>query len=292
MSRLRVGIIGLGRRWRRAWLPALATLGKQYEVCVVHDPSPERTAREAGLLECRPAPSASDLVADATVEAVIVADPPWYRLWPVELALAAGKPVLLGGSAALADPRLDALADATIDRNLPVLAPLWLADSPAMLRLRDLLAGQFGPVHLVIGQCARPGTGVPTTAPDSGWVQMAAACATLLGPAGASELARALSTPDGGPTVRLLAWREPGRQRAGVRLRVVAERGAATATLPSRLAWSDPAGQHVWRAPPGWSAALVLLERFRRACREGAAAEPGLDFARRVLRCLPAGGGL
>lgn len=238
---------------------------------VVHDAVTLRTRRAAAALTCHAAGSVTELVESPEVEAILLADPQWHRLWAVGAAIAVGKPVLIGSSAALDDPHLAMLASQT--RGVPVLTPFWLAASPSVLRLRDLFAGQFGNARLMIGQCAAPAHRL--AGPPASAIQVAAACAELIG-------LEALGTP----AVRLTAWREPGRARASAWLRVVGERGAATVVPPGRLSWSDPAGSHTWRAPDGWCAAGLLLARLRRAVREGVTVGPPLDFAAEVVRAV------
>src|SRR5437588_792456 len=46
-QRLRVGVVGLGARWRRHYRPALAALADRYAVAAVTDPSPRRAAAAA-----------------------------------------------------------------------------------------------------------------------------------------------------------------------------------------------------------------------------------------------------
>src|SRR5262245_37514254 len=105
-QRLRVGIIGLGRRWQR-YQPALMALRGLFEVVAVCDPHPGRAEQAARSVGCPAADGPTDLLERDEVQAALLLDPPWYGLWPVEQACRVGKPVFcaapLGGDDAFAD---------------------------------------------------------------------------------------------------------------------------------------------------------------------------------------------
>src|SRR5689334_12805513 len=92
-QRLGVGIIGLGRHWRRRYAPALRALADLFEVAAVCDQIAQQAAAEGTRLGCPAAAGPSDLIERDDVEAVLLLDLGWPRLWPVERAAAAGKPV-------------------------------------------------------------------------------------------------------------------------------------------------------------------------------------------------------
>src|SRR5689334_4926933 len=91
--RLRVGIIGLGRQWRRRYAPALQALPALFELSAVCDQIAQQATAEAARLRRPAAAGPSELIERDDVEAVLLLDLGWQRLWPVERAAAAGKPV-------------------------------------------------------------------------------------------------------------------------------------------------------------------------------------------------------
>ena len=91
---LRVGVIGLGPRWQKRYKPALLAMRHRFRVALLCDAVPQRALREAKLLGCRAVGGPTALVEDDTVEAILLLDPSWYRLWPLEVACRIGKPVL------------------------------------------------------------------------------------------------------------------------------------------------------------------------------------------------------
>src|SRR5438132_5371930 len=90
---LHVGVIGLGKRWQRRYRPALLALRDRFRVSLLSDAVPQRALQEAKLLGCRAVNGPTALVDNDAVEAVLLLDPPWYRLWPLELACRFAKPL-------------------------------------------------------------------------------------------------------------------------------------------------------------------------------------------------------
>ncbi len=89
---MKLGIIGCGDflRWQA---PSLSS-STRLSVASVFDPSAERANHWATKLGARVAPSAEDIIADPTVDAVALFMPPWLRADPFIAALKAGKHVL------------------------------------------------------------------------------------------------------------------------------------------------------------------------------------------------------
>src|SRR5207237_4199630 len=95
---LRVGVIGLGPRWQRRYKPALLALRRMYEVRVLFDQIPQQATREARRLGCDAVTGITSLLESDDVDAVLLLDSQWFRLWPIEQACRCGKPVFCGVS--------------------------------------------------------------------------------------------------------------------------------------------------------------------------------------------------
>src|SRR5205814_2231059 len=145
--RIGVGVIGVGANWRRRYRPALAAPGGPFRVHAVFDPAYDRAAGAARELGCAVADSLTALVEAADVQAVLLTGSGWYGLWPLELACRHGKPFLCSASAALADPRLEAVTTAAAP--VPHVIDLPGHHGPAFERLQQLLADRLGPPRLV-----------------------------------------------------------------------------------------------------------------------------------------------
>ena len=147
-SRLRIGIIGLGRRWRR-WRPALHELRGRVAVRAACDQRSIRAERAARELGCAAEAGPTDLLDRDDVKAVLLLDPQWFGLWPVGRAARLGKPVLCAVSPACDDAHADDVMRRVREAGLPVMAPAALALSPAATRLREWLAARPGGARLV-----------------------------------------------------------------------------------------------------------------------------------------------
>src|SRR5262245_57065047 len=153
---VRLGVIGLGPSWRRRYLPALAEQGARFRLAAVADPCAGRAAREARRLGVRCATAITELIDGTDVEAVLLLGSPWFRLWPLELACAAGKPALCSGTDLLTDPRLSEVAARARAAGVSVSAELRPDLAPALARARQLLDDRLGPVRLVVAESVRP----------------------------------------------------------------------------------------------------------------------------------------
>jgi len=288
-QRLRVGIIGLGRRWRRRYAPALRALSDLFEIAAVCDPIPQQAAAEAARLRCPSSAGPSELVERHDVDAVLLLDLGWQRLWPVERAARAGKPVFCLPALEDDEANADAVAARVGQAGLPMMMAAGVSFTPAALRLAEFQRERLGPVRLLVCEAisGRPG------APDSGtlaWLLslLGAAPATVTAAGGESAgLVSLTLEAAGGRALQLTHWHAPGA-RPGLRLRVVAERGQATVEGPRRLSWADAGAAHALTLPRGGPAERLLLTGFHRALTQGQALSPSLSDAHRALVCLRA----
>jgi predicted dehydrogenase len=293
-SRLRLGVIGLGRRWPR-YRRALAALAGELRVAAVHDDSPGRAQREARELGGEAVGGVVELVERPDVEAVLVAAPGWHGLWPAERAAAAGKPVLCAVSPAEDEGHADA-ARALVG-DAPVHVALW----PALTLVRESLAERceesLGRPLLVQASWLRRGEeGLEDALSSPAALALVRACADLFGSDPVSVAAQEAAGREGfaslvlefeqGLVAQLTLWGGPAA-RGGCGLRVEAEGGSAWAELPRRLGWQDADGRHSHELPSGLAEVLVV-DRFLDAAREGAAPACGLAEACAALDWLRA----
>ena len=293
-QRLRVGVVGLGARWRRHYRPALAALADRFAVAAVTDPSPRRAAAAARRLGCAAAPGVVALL-DQRLDALLLCGRPWYRLWPLEPACRVGTPVYCGPSLAHDAGRADALVRQARAAGLPVMAELLPRLAPATDRLRRLLP-RLGRLTAVVATAERPRRAAGADAARAAGLALLDWCAAVLGrpPAAAHGVA---APADGHAAWRLdfadavgqlVTWPGPGR-RGGARLRVVGERGAAEAVLPGRVRWRL-GGRRYAAAASAAPPVRRALERFHAALSAGHAPEPNLDDAYQALALLRAAG--
>jgi predicted dehydrogenase len=287
--RLRVGVIGLGRQWRRRYAPALQALPALFELSAVCDQIAQQATAEAARLRCPAAAGPSELIEREDVEAVLLLDLGWQRLWPIERAAAAGKPVFCLPALEDDADNADALARRVGEARLPVLMGSAVAFTPAALRLAELSRDRLGPARLVVCESARRRGG----APDSG---LLAWLLSLLGAAPQAVTAAGSETAglgcltleaDGGRALQVTRRQGPGT-RPGLRVHVAAERGQLTLEAPRRLSWADADGAHALSLPRGRPTAEVMLTYFHHAATGGQPPGPGLLDAYQALGCLRA----
>lgn len=295
--RLRVGVIGLGRRWRR-YRPILARLRDHIEVRTVCDQLARRAEIGARRLRCTASAGPVELLERGDVEAALLLDPQWFGLWPLEHACRAKKPVFCALSPDSDDAHADALHQQIQESGLPVFLALGPVLAPATMHLRELLTHRLGRARLVRADWAvTPArTGPPRDLLQSPAVlPLLAGCAWLM-----DDVPRSVWTIDGegGSFVsvivqfggdrlaQLTLWTAEAGRTPG-RFEVVAEAGTATAELPRHLRWRDNDGQHGQRLPPR-SAEQNGLERFVLALRSGQPLRPSFQDAYQALTWLRA----
>jgi predicted dehydrogenase len=292
--RLRVGVIGLGRRWQRHYRPALLALSGLFEVAAVCDQVPQRTAQEATRLRCTAAAGPAELI-DGDLDAVLLIDPQWFRLWPLGHACRRGKPVFSCGALEEDEEHADALCRLAIESGTPVMMASPPPFTPAARRLAEVAGERLGPVRLVVCEVVRPGRGQTAGGRLLGgqgsgllaWLaSLAAAEPEAVSACGDGGFASVTLRCREGKTVQVTRWRAPGAASA-VRVQVVGERGQVTADLPGRLSWHD-GGRHALALGRGRPMAEALLERFHQAVATGETPQPGLGEAHRALGWLRA----
>jgi predicted dehydrogenase len=289
---LRVGVIGLGPLWHKRYKPALAALRGRFQSVAVCDQVEHHAALEARRLGCAAAPGPTDLLENDAVEALLLLDPQWYRLWPVEVACRLGKPVFCCVPLDLDDGRADDLCRQVRESGLPLVLEMMPRWAPALGRLKEVLDTRLGPCRLLLGEVVEPEPARPGDQPElSGETALLDCCSGLIAgePVGVQALGLAaggltslLLEFDDGRGIHLSRHRVP-RSRGGIRLQVVAERGTATVEFPHRLHWTDADGSHTYVAHLDRPLSQLLLEQFYDVARTGRAPEPSLDEVCRLL---------
>ncbi len=292
--RLRVGVIGLGRLWKR-YRPLLARLREHVEVRAVCDQVLHRAEFVAQQFNCAAAIGPVELLERPDVEAVLLLDAQWYGLWPLEHACRVNKPVLCVPSPASDETHADALHQQIQSCNLPVLMALSPLLASATRQLRELLTHRLGQARLVrADRSVGPHANGDLLAKDS-VLPLLAACAWLL-----DDVPRSVWTLDGERASFVTVMLRFGCDRLAQvnlwtatagrtppRFEVVAEAGTATAELPRQLRWRDADGQHAQRLPLR-SAEQSSLERFILALRAGQPLRPSFEDAYQALSWLRA----
>ncbi len=305
-ERLRVGVIGLGPRWQKRYKPALRALRKQFELRALCGQVQHRAALEAKRLGCDAVDGPTQLLERDDVEAVLLLDTQWFRLWPVEQACRLGKPVFCCSSLELDDAHADVLHQHARASRVPVVMEMLPRFAWVSSRLRELFEGELGTPRLLLCNLTqargslrhskRRQTSRLCELLGSAGITLVDWCLWLLGGKPQKVLATGseglgfgsvLLELSDGRAVQITRHRGPGPRRA-LRLEVVTERSVATAQLPRQLTWITPDGQHSHRPVRPVPLGRVLLENFWQIVRGSIPAEPSLADAYRALGYLRA----
>lgn len=293
--RLRVGVIGLGRRWRR-YRRLLSRLREHVEVRAVCDQIARRAESEAQQFDCAAAAGPVELLERPDIEAVLLLDSQWYGFWPLEYACHTRKPILCAVAPAGDAAHADTLRERIRSSSLPVLMALPSLLTPATRYLRELLTHRLGQARLVrVDWNTSPSHPGVDLLSQPAVLPLLAACAWLL-----DDVPRSVWTVDGDSASFVALFLRFGSDRLGQinlwttpvarsapRFEVVAESGTVTAELPRQLRWRDADGQHAQRLPPR-SVEHSSLERFILALRDGQPLRPNFEDVHQALTWLRA----
>jgi predicted dehydrogenase len=304
---LRLGIIGLGRRWHQRYKPALRVLRNRLAIRVVCDQVQERAAREARRLACAHAGGPTQLLEREDVDAILLLDRQWFRLWPLERACQVGKPVFCSCSLEEDDAHADLLHRTVLESRLPVMVEMLPGIAPVTARLRQLFETELGTPRLLLCDVRRSASTSSRLEParvsepssvaglfGGNGIALLNWCAGLLGgePIGVtarslqlSRFSSALLEFAGGRGVQLICRNGLATKRM-VRLEALAERGSAVVEWPHQVSWSTRDGSYSHALRGQGSFTQLLLEHFRDAVQAGRPLTPNLENAYRVLRWL------
>jgi predicted dehydrogenase len=293
-SPLRIGVIGLGRRWPR-YRQALLALSREARLVALHDPAAERAEAEARDLGCDAAGGVVELVERADVDAVLVPGGAWHGLWAVERAALAGKQVLCAVSPVEDEAHLDRVPAGRA--HFALWPALTLAREALAERLRESLGQPLFAQATWTRQGDRDLLGSP------GGLALLRACADLF--AAEPRSVAALPSPaavdcaillvefDEQRLAQVTMWGGPAA-RPSLAVQVEAEGGSARLELPRLIEWHDHEGRHSLQLPAGLAEGLVL-DRFVQAVRDGepvcnlAAARAALGWLRAARRSRETG---
>jgi len=314
-------VIGLGRLWETRHKPALSRLRDRFQVTAVYDQVMRRAEIEANQLGCAAAEGLVALIERPDVDVVYVLTPQWFGLHPIEIALAAGKPIYCALPLSSEPEELESLA-ALVDRSgVPFMPEFARRFYPATLRLRELLATKLGLPRLILGQNRlfgfdRYGQPGPTTqiapAPlriDPGSYLLDWCCflfqdqpTAVQGYSGQvlpsaceggafPDFESFVAEFDGGGMAQVSfgryhrnPWGEASRFLPQSGFQVFAERGAAWLELPDRIQWSDLEGTHDERLPLEPTVGDVLSDQFHRLVRGDQSLTPTIHDALAIAR--------
>jgi predicted dehydrogenase len=298
--KLRVGLIGLGEGWENRHRPALRALADRFEVRAVCDQVKHRAQWAAAEFGAKAVDGFRALAAREDIDAVLMLAPQWYGSLPILAACDAGKAVYLGHGLALEAELAETIRQRVEKAGVAFMAEFLRRQSPATLRLKELIATRLGPPRLLFCHhrllIAESSDRAPPCRPQPSifqelveqvdWCRYVVAkephwvtgirCAGG-GESGTDYQMMSLDFSDGpepgtGAVAQIscgryfpASWREAITYRPLAALQVCCEHGIAFVDLPSTVIWFDEAGRHQESLDGERPIGEQLLTQFHRA---------------------------
>lgn len=152
-SRVKVGIIGLGRSGWNIHAKTLKEMGDHYQVTAVADADPQRLEEASKAFGCRTFADTNELIAADGLDLLVVASPNIYHVDHAVAGMKAGKHVVCEKPMALSAAEADAVIEVSAQTGR-VLAPFQNRRyEPHFLKVREVLdSGLLGDI-LQIRMC-------------------------------------------------------------------------------------------------------------------------------------------
>lgn len=319
--KLRVGLVGLGPAWDYRHRPALLSLGERFQVCAVSEQIGLRAKQVAGEFGATAVDGYRALTQRPDVDAVLMLSSQWYGALPILAACDAGKAVYCAAALDLEPGQAGDIKSRVEKSGIAFMAEFPRRQSPATLRLKELIATRLGAVRLVfchqrlvVNQQKENATkrfGSPVTRE---LIELVDWCRFVVGnnPVSVTGVSHAAaSAPSGedyhmmslrfpsdagnpdGPVAQISCgrylpndWKEAVSFRPPAGLQVCCENGVAFVDLPSNLIWFDSAGRHQESLERDRPVGEVMLSQFHRAVTSLVRRQDDLEDAYRALRIV------
>jgi predicted dehydrogenase len=289
-------LIGLGNDWETRHRPALRALSDRLEVRAICEPVAHRAKLAAAEFGARKVDGFRALAALPDVDAVVLLSAGWFGPMPILAACDAGKAVYCASTLEL-EPQLAARIRARVEASgVAFVAEFPCRQSPATLRLKELIATHLGPARLlfchqrksapkpkephqattmrelieVVDWCRYVVGSEPTSVVGSRhWTtadrqetdyEMMSLDFSTPGQLGTGAVAQISCGRYMPPT-----WHEAISFRPPAALQVTCERGVAFVDLPATITWFDNAGRHMESLESERPVGEQLLQSFYRS---------------------------
>lgn len=299
--KLRVGLVGLGSAWQQRHCPALKALADQFEVRAVCEQVAHRAEQVAEHFGAAAVDGFRALISREDVDAVLMLAPQWYGALPILAACESGKAVYCGAGLELDLQQARTIRDRIQEAGIAFMAEFPRRQSPATLRLKELVATCLGRPRLLFchmrspadGESCDETSGTRRPAIDCQLVELVDWCCYVAGtePSWVTGLMHAAPGGSAGEDYQMLSlgfsapggtgpeavaqiscgryfpagWQEAIHYRPLAALQVSCEYGIAFVDLPSTLVWFDEAGRHQESLESERPVGEQLLCQFHRA---------------------------
>ncbi len=326
--KLRVGIVGLGASWDTRYRPALRALADRFQVRAVCAEVAAKANQVAREFDAEPVHGFRTLAARPDIDALLLLSPAWFGPLPILAACDFAKAVYCAAAVAVDGERADEIKQRVEAAGIAFTAEFPRRQSPATLRLKELIATRLGAPQMLFCHARRQIERRPKSLTPLGGrepmtddlMELVDWCCFIMDRPLRSvwgvehrrlggerdyqmmslEFAAPEEQPDGSDTVgtpmaqiscgRYLPpqWQEAVAFRPPAELQVCCERGIAFVDLPSTLVWFDEAGRHLESLDQDRPVGEQLLTQFHRAVTSLVRRTQDLEDAYRALQVVMA----
>lgn len=300
--KLRVGLIGLGNAWENRHRPALRAMSDRFEVRAVCEEVALRARTVATEFGADPVEGFRSLTARADIDAVLMLSPQWFGPLPILAACDAGKSIYCAAAMDLEPGEAEMLKRRVENSGVAFMAEFPRRQSPATIRLKELIATRLGPPRLIFchkrlvtreslnGHPLGRSYGSPITRE---LIELVDWCRFVAGsePTSVMGVVHYSQTTQSPADYRMMSldfssaaaagtgtvaqiscghympenWREAIAFRSPAGLKVACEQGVAFVDLPTNLIWFDSAGRHQESLESERPVGELMLGQFHRA---------------------------
>ncbi|HTN75794.1 MAG TPA: Gfo/Idh/MocA family oxidoreductase [Pirellulaceae bacterium] len=320
--KLRAGIIGLGDAWETRHRPALRSLGDRFEIRAICSDVALLAEQAAREFSAQPVDGFRALTEREDIDVILILSPDWYGLLPIVAACDAGKAVYCAAGLDIDPDQARQLRDRVETSGIAFMAEFPRRQSPATLRLKELICTRLGKPRLlfchqrravdtkgngrkngkqpmsetrelmelvdwcryVVGEEPTSVVGVRHVSPISGDRDDYQMMSLDFSPSG---------SPGTGATAQISSghyipgsWPEAIAFRPPAALQVCCEKGIAFIDLPATLTWFDEAGRHMESLESERPVGEQLLMMFHRAVTSLVRKTSDLEDAYRALQVV------
>jgi len=147
--KLRVGVVGLGDAWEARHRAALRALGDRFEVRAVCEQVAHRAEQAANEFNAAHIHGFRALANRDDIDAVLMLSPQWYGALPLLAACEFGKAIYCAAALDLDPQQAEEIRDRVRRSGVAFMAEFPRRQSPATLRLKELIATSLGPPRLL-----------------------------------------------------------------------------------------------------------------------------------------------
>ncbi len=324
MMKLRVGIVGLGANWEQRYRPALKALSDRFQVRAVCAEVAAKAEQVARQFDAEPVHGFRVLAARPDIDAVLLLSSAWYGPLPIFAACDFAKAVYCTAAVAVDGERAEEIKRRIEESGIAFTAEFPRRQSPATLRLKELIATRLGPPQMLFCHARRQTESRPRPLLGNGsrrepmvedLMELVDWCCFImdrpprsvwgvehLGRGGKSdyqmmsvEFAPRENVEENPAMAQISCgrylppqWKEAVAFRPPAELQVCCEHGIAFVDLPATLVWFDDAGRHQESLDQDRPVGEQLLTQFHRAVTSLVRRTQDLEDAYRALQVVMA----